>query len=329
MQFNQLKRRAFITLLGSTAAWPLAARAQQAAVALVGMLSGGQLDDRLINAVRQGLKEGGYIEGRNIAIKYRSADGRFDRLPALAADLVADPVAVIIALFSPTAAMAAKAASGTIPIVFAIGADPVDLGLVSSLNRPGGNITGVTFFINTLGAKRLELLHELVPGASLIGFLVNPRNPTTQSQTTDVQTAARKLGIHLLTLNASGERDIDAAFAAFIEQRVNGVMVGVDAVFVSRSDQLVGLAARHAMPAMYYVREFADAGGLISYGASITDAYRMAGSYAGRILKGAKPADLPIQQTVKFELAINLKTANALGITVPQTLMVAADEVIE
>jgi len=329
MQFNQLKRRAFITLLGSTAAWPLAARAQQAAVALVGMLSGGQLDDRLINAVRQGLKEGGYIEGRNIAIKYRSADGRFDRLPALAADLVADPVAVIIALFSPTAAMAAKAASGTIPIVFAIGADPVDLGLVSSLNRPGGNITGVTFFINTLGAKRLELLHELVPGASLIGFLVNPRNPTTQSQTTDVQTAARKLGIDLLILNASSERDIDAAFAAFIEQRVNGVMVGVDAVFVSRSDQLVGLAARHAMPAMYYVREFADAGGLISYGASITDAYRMAGSYAGRILKGEKPADLPIQQMVKFELAINLKTANALGITVPQTLMVAADEVIE
>jgi len=242
---------------------------------------------------------------------------------------VADPVAVIIALFSPTAAMAAKAATGTIPIVFAIGADPVDLGLVSSLNRPGGNITGVTFFINTLGAKRLELLHELVPGASLIGFLVNPRNPTTQSQTTDVQTAARKLGIDLLILNASSERDIDAAFAAFIEQRVNGVMVGVDAVFVSRSDQLVGLAARHAMPAMYYVREFADAGGLISYGASITDAYRMAGSYAGRILKGAKPADLPIQQTVKFELAINLKTANALGITVPQTLMVAADEVIE
>jgi ABC-type uncharacterized transport system substrate-binding protein len=243
--------------------------------------------------------------------------------------LVADPVAVIIALFSPTAAMAAKAATGTIPIVFAIGADPVDLGLVSSLNRPGGNITGVTFFINTLGAKRLELLRELVPGATLIGFLVNPRNPTTQSQTTDVQSAARKLGIDLLILNASSERDMDAAFAAFIEQRVNGVMVGVDALFVSRSDQLVGLAARHAMPAMYYVREFADAGGLISYGASITDAYRMAGSYAGRILKREKPADLPTQQTVKFELAINLKTAKTLGITVPQTLLVAADEVIE
>jgi putative tryptophan/tyrosine transport system substrate-binding protein len=261
-----VNRRELIALLGGAAsAWPLAARAQQAAVALVGLLSGGQLDDRLINAVRQGLEEGGYIEGRNIAIKYRSADGRFDRLPALAAELVADPVAVIIALFSPTAAIAAKAATGTIPIVFAIGADPVDLGLVSSLNRPGGNITGVAFFINTLGAKRLELLRELVPGATLIGFLVNPRNPTTQSQNTDVQTAARKLGIDLLILNASSERDIDAAFAAFIEQRVNGVMVGVDALFISRSDQLVGLAARHAMPAMYYVREFADAGGLISF----------------------------------------------------------------
>src|SRR6516165_46582 len=323
------RRELPVALGGAALAWPLAAGAQQPAMAFVGLLSGGQLDDRLIDAVRQGLKDGGYIEGRNIATKYRSADGRFDRLPGLAAELTADRVGVIIALFSPTAAMAAKAATGAIPIVFAIGADPVDLGLVSSLNRPGGNITGVTFFINTLGAKRLELLHELVPGASLIGFLVNPRNPTTQSQTTDVQTAARKLGIDLLILNASSERDIDAAFAAFIERRVNGVMVGVDALFVSRSDQLVGLAARHAMPAMYYVREFADAGGLISYGASITDAYRMAGSYAGRILKGEQPADLPTQQTVKFELAINLKTANALGITVPQTLMVAADEVIE
>ena len=242
---------------------------------------------------------------------------------------MADPVAVIIALFSPTAAMAAKAASGTIPIVFAIGADPVDLGLVSSLNRPGGNITGVTFFINTLGAKRLELLRELIPSATLIGFLVNPRNPTTQFQTADVQTAARKLGINLLILNASSERDIDAAFTAFIEQRVNGVMVGVDAVFVSRRDQLVGLAARHAIPAAYYLREFTAVDGLISYGASITDAYRLAGGYAARILKGEKPADLPIQQSVKFELTINLKTAKALALTVPPTLLAAADEVIE
>ena len=313
---------------GAAAAWPLAARAQQPAMPFVGLLSGGQLDDRLIDAVRQGLKDGGYIEGRNIAIKYRSADGRFDRLPGLAAELTADRVGVIIALFSPTAAMAAKAATETIPIVFAIGADPVDLGLVSSLNRPGG-ITGVTFFINTLGAKRLELLRELIPSATLIGFLVNPRNPTTQFQTADVQTAARKLGINLLILNASSERDIDAAFTAFIEQRVNGVMVGVDAVFVSRRDQLVGLAARHAIPAAYYLREFAAVDGLISYGASITDAYRLAGGYAARILKGEKPADLPIQQSVKFELTINLKTAKALALTVPPTLLAAADEVIE
>jgi putative ABC transport system substrate-binding protein len=325
-----VRRREFVAGATTTAAlWPLAARAQQEGVALVGLLSGGQLEDRLVDAVRQGLKDAGYVEGRNIAIKYRSADGRFDRLPALAAGLTADPVAVIIALFSPTAAVAAKAATATIPIVFAIGADPVDLGLVSSLNRPGGNVTGVTFFINTLGAKRLELLRELAPSAALIGFLVNPRNPTTQSQTTDVQTAARKLGVDVLILNASSDGDIDAAFAAFIEKRVKGVIVGVDAVFVSRRDQLVGLAARHALPAMYYLREFADAGGLLSYGASITDAYRMAGGYAGRILKGEKPADLPIQQTVKFELAINLKTAKALGITVPLTLQMSADEVIE
>ena len=323
------RRREFITLLGGATTWPLAARAQQPAMAFVGLLSGGQLDDRLIDAVRQGLKDGGYIEGRNIAIKYRSADGRFDRLPGLAAELTADRVGVIIALFSPTAAMAAKAATGAIPIVFAIGADPVDLGLVSSLNRPGGNITGVTFFINTLGAKRLELLRELIPSATLIRFLVNPRNPTTQFQTADVQTAARKLGINLLILNASSERDIDAAFTAFIEQRVNGVMVGVDAVFVSRRDQLVGLAARHAIPAAYYLREFAAVDGLISYGASITDAYRLAGGYAARILKGEKPADLPIQQSVKFELTINLKTAKALALTVPPTLLAAADEVIE
>jgi ABC-type uncharacterized transport system substrate-binding protein len=325
-----VRRREFITLLGGvTAAWPLAARAQQAGVALVGLLSGGQLDDRLIEAVRQGLKEAGYLEGHNIAIKYRSADGRFDRLPALAAELVADRVALIVALFSPTAAAAAKAVTSTIPIVFAIGADPVDLGLVSSLNHPGGNVTGVTFFINTLGAKRLELLRELVPSASLIGFLVNPRNPTTESQSRDVQTAAHKLGVDILTLNTSSDRDIQEAFEAFVQQRVNAVIVGADAFFANRRDQLVGLAARHAIPSIYYLREFAAVGGLISYGASITDAYRLAGGCAARILKGEKPADLPVQQTVKFELAINLKTAKALGLRVPDKLLVAADEVIE
>jgi putative ABC transport system substrate-binding protein len=324
-----MQRREFITVLGgATVGWPLAARAQDAAVALVGLLSAFQLDDRLFGAVRQGLKDGGYIEGRNVAIKYRSADGRFDRLPAMAAELVADPVAAIIAL-APLAAVAAKALTATIPIVFALGADPVDLGLVSSLNHPGGNVTGVTFFINTLGAKRLELLHELIPSATVIGFLINPRNPTSESQTRDVQTAARALGVGLLILNASSERDIDEAFASAVQQRANAVIVGADSFFLSRRDQVVGLAARHALPAIYYVREFAVVGGLISYGASITDAYRLAGRYAARILKGEKPADLPIEQTVKFELAINRKTAKALGLTVPPTMQVAADEVIE
>ena len=325
-----MQRREFITLLGGAAVgWPLAARAQQAAMAVVGLLSGAQLDDRLIGAIRQGLKDAGYVEGRNIAIKYRSADGRFDRLPALAAELVADPVTTIVAVLSPAAATAAKAATATIPIVFAMGADPVDLGLVSSLNHPGGNVTGVTFFINSLGAKRLELLRELIPNATVIGVVINPRNPTSESQTRDVQAAARTLGVELLILNASSERDIEAAFASAVQQRANAIMVGADAFFLSRRDQLVGLAAHHALPAIYYLREFTVVGGLISYGTSITDGFRLAGRYAARVLKGEKPADLPIQQTVKFELAINLKTAKALGLAVPPTMQIAADEVIE
>jgi putative ABC transport system substrate-binding protein len=247
-----------------------------------------------------------------VAIKYRSAGGEFDRLPAMAAELVADPVTAIVAL-GPPAALAAKGASSTMPIVFAIGGDPVDLNLVASLNRPGGNVTGVTFLINTLGAKRLELLRELVPSATVIGFLVNARNPTSQSQTADVQAAARAHGIKLVTSNASSERDIDTAFASFVQQHVNAIIIGADSLFLSRGDQLVGLAARHALPAIYYLREFAGIGGLISYGTSITDAFRLSGGYAGRILKGEKPADLPVQQTVKFELVINLKTAKALG----------------
>jgi putative ABC transport system substrate-binding protein len=322
-----VKRREFITLLGGAAAWPLAVPAQQAAMALVGLLSGTQVDNRLLGAIRQGLKDAGYIEGRNLAIKHLSADARFDRLRALAAELVADPVAVILAL-APPAAVAAKAATEIIPIVFATGADPVDLGLVSSLNRPGGNVTGVSFLVNTLGAKRLELLHELVPTATVIGFLINSRNPTSESQIRDVQTAARARGVELMILNASGERDIDAAFASFVQQRVNAVIVGSDSVFVSRPDQLVGLAARHALPAIYF-REFVGAGGLISYGASISDAYRLAGGYVGRILKGEKPADLPVMQPTKFELVINLKTAKALGLNVPDRLIAIADEVIE
>jgi putative tryptophan/tyrosine transport system substrate-binding protein len=325
-----IRRRAFISLLGGAATWPLtSARAQQSAVGLVGLLSGGQLDDRLIEAVRQGLKDGGYVEARNIAIKYRSADGHFDRLPTLAAELAADPVAVIVALFSPTPAVAAKSVTSTIPIVFAIGADPIDLGLVSSLNRPGGNVTGVTFFINTLGAKRLELMQELVPSGTIIGFLVNPRNPTTESQSRDVQTAARRLGVDIVILNASSESDIDDAFTAVTQRHFNAVMIGADAFFTGRRDQLVALARRYAIPAMYYLREFVTTGGLISYGASITDAYRLAGRYASRILKGKKPADLPVQQSTKFEMMINLNTARALGLTVPDKLLALADEVIE
>jgi len=324
-----VKRRDFITLLGGAAAWPLAARSQQPGLALIGLLSGAQLDDRMLSAIRQGLKEAGYVEGRNVAIKYRTADGRFNRLPGLAAELVADPVAVIVTL-ATQAAMAAKAAAGTIPIVFVVGADPVrELGLVSSLNRPGGNVTGVTFLVNALGAKRLELLRELVPSAKIVGFLVNPANPTSESVTTDTQAAARALGIELVIRNARSESDIDSAFESLAQERVNAVIIGTDQLFTSRRDQLVALAARHALPAIHYLREFSDAGGLISYGASITDAYRLAGGYAGRILKGEKPADLPVQQTVKFELAINLKTAKTLGLTVPDKLLVAADEVIE
>jgi len=324
-----MKRRDFITLLGgAAAAWPVTARAQQAGVPLVDLLLSTQMDDRQVGAIRQGLKDAGYIEGRNVAIKYRSGDGRFDRLPAMAAELAADAPAAIIAL-APAAALAAKAATTTIPVVFAIGADPVDLGLVSSLNRPGGNVTGVTFFVNTLGAKRLELLRELVPSATVMGFLVNPTNPTSESQVADVRAAARERAVDLLVANAGSERDIDAAFASFVQQRVNAIVIGADSLFLSRRDQLVGLAARHALPASYNLREFVDNGGLISYGASITDAFRLVGGYAGRILKGEKPADLPVQQTVKFELAVNLKTARALGLTVPDKLLATADEVIE
>jgi putative ABC transport system substrate-binding protein len=331
-----LKRRDFITLIGgAAAAWPLTALARQAAapaqpsvMALVGLLSSAQLDDRQIGAIRQGLKDAGYIEGLNVAIKYRSADSRFDRLPALAADLVSDPVDAIVAL-SPPAALASKAATTTIPIVFATGADPVDLGLVSSLNRPGGNVTGVTFIVNTLGAKRLGMMRELVPSANVIGFLTNPGNPTSESQIRDVQTAAHASGIEPHILSVGSERNIDAAFASFVQQGTKAVIVGADSSFVSRRDQLVGLAARHAMPAIYFLREFADIGGLVSYGPSQTDAYRLAGGYVALILKGRKPADLPVAQSSKFEFVINLKTATALGLDVPLTLQVAADETIE
>ena len=323
-----MRWREFITLLGGAAVWPLAARAQQRPMGLVGLLAGAQLGDLQLRGCPSGSKDAGYIEGRNIAITYRSADGHFDRLPALAAELVADGVNLILAA-GPPAAAAAKRATASIPIVFAVGGDPINSGIVSSLNHPGSNITGVTFLISTLGSKRLELLRELVPSATVIGFLVNAANPTSDAQISDVQAAARMIAVNILVLKAGSERDIDAAFTSFIEQRVNAVMLGSDGFFFSRRDQLVGLAAPHAVPVIYYLREYAMAGGLISYGTDITDAYRLAAAYVGRILKGEKPGDLPVQQSVKFELVINLKTAKSLGITVPQTLQVAADDTIE
>src|SRR5215831_2912374 len=324
---RDFSRRDFVTLLGGAAAWPLAARAQQI-VSLVGLLTGTQQDDRWLGALRQGLKEAGYVEGRNVAIKHRSADGHFDRLQTLAAELVADPVALIIAI-APSAALAAKAATPTIPIVFATGADPVELGLVSSLSRPDGNVTGVSFLVKTLAAKRLELLREFVPSATEIGFLCNPTNPASEPETRDVQAAALALGLQLQIFNASSERDIEAAFARFVQQHINAILVAGDAFFLSRRDQLIAAAARHAIPTSYQLREFVAAGGLMSYGTDLIGAYRLAGVYAGRLLKGEKPADLPIQQSVKFELAINLNSAKALGLSVPPSLLATADEVIE
>jgi len=325
-----MQRREFITLLSGAAAWPLAARAQQPAMPVIGLLTGIHLDDRQLGAIRQGLNEAGYIEGKNVAIEYRWAEeGQYDRLPALAADLVRRQVAVIFATGGSAPAVAAKAATATIPVVFATGADPVKLGLVASFNRPGGNVTGVYFTVTALGSKRRELLRDLVPQARTVGYLVNPGNPSMADQHKEMQAAAGVLGLQIVGLNAGSERDIDAAFADFVQQRVDALVVAADAFFLSRRDQLVALAARHAVPATYHLRELAAAGGLMSYGTSLADAYRLAGVYAGRILKGEKPADLPVVQSTKFELVINLKTAKTLGLTVPLIMQMTADEVIE
>jgi putative ABC transport system substrate-binding protein len=326
-----MKRREFITLLGGAAtAWPLAARAQQPGMPVIGFLNSGSPDTlaQLVAAFRQGLREDGYVEGQNLAIEYRWAGGVYERLPALAADLIRRQVSVIIA-GAPPAVLAAKAMTSTVPIVFTSGGDPVELGFVSSLNRPGGNLTGVSFLVNELGAKRLELLHELVPKAALIGFLANPTRPSSEVETKDTQQAAQRLGVQVHIVNASSEREIDAAFANFVQQRVNALLIGTDSYYLTRRDQLVALAARLAVPTMYNLREYVVAGGLMSYGPSITDVYRQAGVYTAKILKGAKPAELPVVQPTKFELVINLKTAKVLGVTIPLIMQMTADEVIE
>jgi putative tryptophan/tyrosine transport system substrate-binding protein len=331
MEFDRLRRREFITLLGGTAAaWPVAARAQQDAMPVIGFLNGASPEGfaHLIAAYRQGLKKVGYVEGENVAIEYRWARGQYNQLPALAADLVHRRVAVITTTTNP-AAPAAKAATATIPIVFVTGLDPVQAGLVASLSRPGGNLTGVATLTVELGPKRLELLHELVPPAAAIAILANPANPSAEVWSKDMQAAARTLQRRTHLLQASTEHDIDNAFATLVQLRAGGLVIVTDPFFTGQSEQLAVLAARHSVPAIFQFREFTAAGGLMSYGPSLRDSYRLAGTYTGRILKGEKPSDLPVQQSTEVDLYINLKTARALGITIPLPLSGRADEIFE
>ena len=326
-----MKRREFITMLGAAAAWPLGAHAQKSVMGVIGFVGSDSPDlyaDRL-RTFRLGLKEAGYVEGQNVAIAYRWAEGRNDSLPALTADLIGRQVAVIVATTTPSA-LAAKVATKTIPIVFFVAGDPIELGLVAGLNRPGGNLTGATTLTLEVGPKRLELLHQMVPSATAIALLVNPTSPNlAEAQSRDLEVPARALGLRIHTLHASADRDFDTAFATMAELRVGGLLVSSDSFFFSRSRQLAALATRHAVPAIYGFRESAVAGGLMSYGGGLADSHRWMGVYAGRILKGEKPSDLPVQQSTKVELVINLRTARALGLEVPPTLLTRADEVIE
>jgi putative tryptophan/tyrosine transport system substrate-binding protein len=324
-----MKRREFIAGLGSAVAWPVVAWTQQPAMPVVGVLNATSSAGyaRELVAFRQGLYEGGYVEGRNVAIEHRSANGRYEQLPALAADLVHRRVTVIAALGAP-AAVAAKVATTTIPIVFQVGADPVEMGLLASLSRPGGNIAGVANLNSEVGPKKLQLLYELVPMATIIGLLVNPANPGNEIRTKVMQVAARTLGVQIEVLRASTERDIDEAFATLAQKRVGALVINPDSLFTGGIGQLVALTVRYAMPTIYN-REFAAAGGLIGYGVNLADAYRLTGVYTGRVLGGAKPADLPVQQSTRVELVINLKTAKTLGLTISETRLATADEVIQ
>jgi putative ABC transport system substrate-binding protein len=326
-----IKRREFITLLSSAAAWPLGARAQQPTMPVIGFLDPASPNTRtaFVSAFRKGLGEAGYVEGQNVAVEYRWAEGKNNRLPALAADLVARQVTVIAASGGIPSAQAAKAATTTIPIVFLTATDPVQFGLVASLNRPGGNLTGVTTLGVEVGPKRLELVHELVPTATIVAFLVNPTSPLSGNLARELMSAARTLGVQLHVLHASTERELDAVFETLIRLRAGALVIGIDAFFISRSNYIAALSLRHGVPTIFQNREFAVAGGLMSYGGSGTDAYRQVGVYTGRILKGEKPADLPVQQSTKVELIINLKTAKALGLDVPTSILLRADEVIE
>jgi len=326
-----MRRREFIALLGSgVAGWPLTAGAQQSTLPVIGFLNGASPDGYVpfVDAFRQGLKEAGYSEGQNATIEYRWAEGHYERLPALASDLVNRKVTVIAATSTP-AAQAAKAATATVPIVFTTGGDPIKLGLVAALNRPGGNATGVSSLITELGSKRLGLLRELVPSITAIATLINPNFPDAETQLADAGAAVRALGLRLIVLRAADEREIDAAFATIAQQGAAALDVAVDPFFTARRDQIVALAARHRIPAVYPVRDFAVAGGLMSYGTDFVDSYRQAGIYTGRIVSGEKAGDLPMQRSTKFEFVINFKTAKALGLAVPNSMQLLADEVIE
>jgi putative ABC transport system substrate-binding protein len=326
-----MRRREFIGLIGSSAVWPIATRAQQLTMPVVRFLGTGSPESDAFRAaaVRQGLMETGYVEGRNVSFQYRWAENRYERLPALVADLVRREVAVIVAIGGNTSAVAAKPATTTIPIIFAIGGDPINMGLVASLNRPGGNITGVAFLVATLVAKQFEVLHEAVPKTELIGYLINPTVANYDPDTKDILAAAESVNQKLLVVKARTESELEAAFVTLVQQRVGALVVGGDPFFLTRRAQIAEFSVRNKVPTIYPLKEYAMAGGLMSYGTSITEAHRIAGLYAGKILKGEKPADLPVQQSTKVELIINLKTAKALGIALPLSLLGRADEVIE